>query len=132
MNVSRRSLLQAALGMPAAAWLQNYRVMAAPHTGLVKITKIKSMGLDNVRDGCLVRIETDAGIVGYREAGLPSAAARTRIEMMAPHLTGQDPLGAEPAVRNSLFPAPEGPGLGLELNEDWLRAHIEKGDSWWG
>jgi L-alanine-DL-glutamate epimerase-like enolase superfamily enzyme len=53
------------------------------------------MGLDNLGDGCLIRIETDAGIVGYGEAGLPSAAARTRIEMMAPQLIGQDPLAIE-------------------------------------
>ena len=95
MNLSRRSLLQTALGMPAVAWLQHYRALAAPNAGLVKITKIKTMGLDNVRDGCLVRIETDAGIVGYGEAGLPSAAARARIEMMAPQLIGQDPLAIE-------------------------------------
>ena len=40
--------------------------------------------------------------------------------------------GPEPVVRNSLFPVPEGPGLGLELNEDWLRTHIASGDTWWG
>jgi L-alanine-DL-glutamate epimerase-like enolase superfamily enzyme len=40
--------------------------------------------------------------------------------------------GAEPAVRNGVFPVPEGPGLGLDLNEDWLRSHIGRGDSWWG
>jgi len=34
--------------------------------------------------------------------------------------------GAEPAVRKSVFPVPEGPGLGLDLNEDWLRAHIAR------
>jgi L-alanine-DL-glutamate epimerase-like enolase superfamily enzyme len=95
MNVSRRGLLKAALGMPAAAWLLHYRAAAAPHTGQVKITKIKTLGLDNVRDGCLIRIETDAGIIGYGEAGLPSAAARARIEMMAPHLIDQDPLAIE-------------------------------------
>src|SRR2546429_660584 len=95
MKVSRRSLLKSALGMPAAAWLVNYRAMAAPHTGQVKITKIKTMGLDNVGDGCLIKIETDAGIIGYGEAGLPSAAARTRIEMAAPQLIGQDPLAIE-------------------------------------
>jgi len=32
--------------------------------------------------------------------------------------------GPEPAVRKSMFPVPEGPGLGLDLNEDWLRAHV--------
>jgi L-alanine-DL-glutamate epimerase-like enolase superfamily enzyme len=85
MHVTRRSLLKAAIAAPAASFL-NFNALAAPFTGLVKITKIKTMGLDNVRDGCLVRIETDAGIVGYGEAGLPSAAARARIAMMAPQL----------------------------------------------
>lgn len=95
MNISRRSLLKAAVALPAAGWLLNYRAVAAPHTGQVKITKIKTMGLDNVGDGCLVRIETDAGLVGYGEAGLPSAAARARIAMMATQLVGQDPLAIE-------------------------------------
>jgi L-alanine-DL-glutamate epimerase-like enolase superfamily enzyme len=40
--------------------------------------------------------------------------------------------GKEPAVRKSVFPVPEGPGMGLDLNEDWLRAHVAKGDVWWG
>src|SRR5256885_786616 len=40
--------------------------------------------------------------------------------------------GPEPMVRKSVFPVPEGPGLGLDLNEDWLRAHIASGDTWWG
>lgn len=83
------------MGMPASAWLLHYRALAAPFTGQVKITKIKTLGLDNVGDGCLIRIETDAGITGYGEAGLPSAAARARIEMLAPQLIGQDPLAIE-------------------------------------
>jgi L-alanine-DL-glutamate epimerase-like enolase superfamily enzyme len=95
MTLSRRSLLKAAIGVPAASWLLGYHALAAPHTGQVKITKIKTMGLDNVGDGCLIRIETDAGIIGYGEAGLPSPAARARVEMMAPHLIGQDPLAIE-------------------------------------
>ena len=40
--------------------------------------------------------------------------------------------GPEPVVHKSVFPVPERPGLGLDLNEDWLRAHIVKGDTWWG
>jgi L-alanine-DL-glutamate epimerase-like enolase superfamily enzyme len=95
MNISRRNLLKALVGMPAAGGLLNYRALAAPYASQVKITKIKTMGLDNVGDGCLVRIETDAGLIGYGEAGLPSAAARARIEMMAPRLIGEDPLAIE-------------------------------------
>src|SRR5207244_3084157 len=78
-----------------AAWLTNFRALAAPASKMVKITAIKTMGLDNLGDGCLIRIETDAGIVGYGEAGLPSAAARERIAMMLPQLIGQDPIAIE-------------------------------------
>src|SRR6266478_9865842 len=95
MKLSRRNLLKYALGMPAASWLTNFRALAAPASKMVKITAIKTMGLDNVGDGCLIRIETDAGIIGYGEAGLPTAAARTRIDMLAPQLIGQDPLAIE-------------------------------------
>lgn len=95
MNLTRRSLLKSALGLPAASWLLHYGQAATPHTGQVKITKIKTMGLDNVADGCLIRVETDAGLIGYGEAGLPSAAARARINMLSPQLIGQDPLAIE-------------------------------------
>ena len=95
MNLSRRSLLKVALGMPAGAWFMNYAAIASPHTDQVKITNIKVMGINNVGDGCLIRIETDAGIIGYGEAGLPSDAARARISMIAPQLIGQDPLAIE-------------------------------------
>lgn len=95
MKLCRRSLLRVVLGVPTSAWLMDYRAAAAPHTGQVKITKIKVMGLDNVGDGCLIRVETDAGLVGYGEAGLPSAAARARIDMISPRLIGEDPLAIE-------------------------------------
>jgi galactonate dehydratase len=95
VKLNRRDLLKYALGAPAAAWLANFRALAAPASQMVKITAIKTMGLDNLGDGCLIRIETDAGIVGYGEAGLPSAAARERIAMMLPQLIGQDPLAIE-------------------------------------
>jgi hypothetical protein len=95
MDLNRRDLLKYALGLPTASWLTHFRALAAPASKTVKITAIKTMGLDNVGDGCLIRIETDAGIVGYGEAGLPSAAARERIAMMLPQLIGQDPIAIE-------------------------------------
>jgi hypothetical protein len=27
---------------------------------------------------------------------------------------------------------PDSPGLGLEINQDWLRQHLAKGETWWG
>jgi L-alanine-DL-glutamate epimerase-like enolase superfamily enzyme len=95
MKPDRRTFLGCALALPAAAWLENFRAMAATQARQAKITAIKTMGLDNVPDACLIRIETDAGFMGYGEAGLPSAAARARIAMIAPLLIGQDPLAIE-------------------------------------
>ncbi|MEO8129022.1 MAG: enolase C-terminal domain-like protein, partial [Bryobacteraceae bacterium] len=40
--------------------------------------------------------------------------------------------GVKPALRNGKISVPEGPGLGLEINDDWLKSHMEKGESWWG
>jgi cis-L-3-hydroxyproline dehydratase len=61
-----------------------------------------------VFDSTVVRIETDAGIVGHGEvcplgsAYLPSYAAgvRTGIAELAPHLIGQDPTQLEPLNRH--------------------------------
>src|SRR5579871_2403547 len=95
MTLNRRAFLRKALTLPAAAWMANYRTLAAPLSKTAKITAIKTMGLDNVSDGCLVKIETDAGISGFGEAGLPASAARERIAMLLPQMIGQDPLAIE-------------------------------------
>src|SRR5204863_3862085 len=81
--------------LPAGSWLANYRAMAAPYTKMVKITAIKTLQPDNVGDGCLIRIETDSGLVGYGESGINSKLARDRIETIQQTLIGQDPLAIE-------------------------------------
>jgi L-alanine-DL-glutamate epimerase-like enolase superfamily enzyme len=40
--------------------------------------------------------------------------------------------GNEPQIRNSVMQFPTGPGLGLDLNEDYLKKHMAKGETWWG
>lgn len=95
MKWTRRNLLKAALVLPAGKYLTTYRAMAAPFEKMVKITAIKAMDLDNVSDGCLIKIETDSGLVGYGEAGTTSRMARARIEPMNPVLVGQDPVAIE-------------------------------------
>src|SRR5262249_18382955 len=95
MNQTRRNFLKAALAAPAGAWLANYRAMAATAAKSVKITAIKTLQLDNVGDGCLIRIETDSGVVGYGESGINSKLARDRIETIQQSLIGQDPLAIE-------------------------------------
>jgi hypothetical protein len=54
-----------------SAWFANFRTLCAPLAKTVKITGIKTMGLDSVGDGCVIRIDTDAGLTGYGDAGLP-------------------------------------------------------------
>jgi hypothetical protein len=94
MNVSRRSLLKVALGMPAVASLLNFRAIAAPHTGQVKIAKIKTMGSTTLEM---------AASFGSRPMPGSSVTAKPgflrpplgRVDMMAPQLFGQDPLAIE-------------------------------------
>ena len=95
MNWTRRDFLKTALALPAGAWLANYQAMAAPYAKMVKITAIKTLQLDNVDDGCLIRIETDSGLTGYGESGISSKLARDRIETIQQTLIGQDPLAIE-------------------------------------
>jgi len=80
--LSRRQLLRAALALPSAGWLASYRALAAQHKGEVKITAIKALQLDFQFDGCLIKIETDSGLVGYGETGTSAAMARTHIAHM--------------------------------------------------
>ena len=95
MNWTRRDFVKTALALPAGSWLANYRALAAPYAKMVKITALKTLQLDNVGDGCLIRIETDSGLVGYGESGINSKLARDRIETLQQTLIGQDPLAIE-------------------------------------
>jgi len=90
---TRRDILRLALALPAGSWLARYQALAAPLRGAVKITSVKTLQLDLEGDGCLVKIETDAGITGYGETGVDVATARARIPFL--QLVGADPLAIE-------------------------------------
>jgi galactonate dehydratase len=87
-----------ALALPAGSWLANYEALAAPARGAVRITAVKTLQLDFQTDGCLVRIETDAGITGYGETGVDAVMARARIPQL--RLVGADPLSIERLFQN--------------------------------
>jgi len=93
MKPTRRDFFKAALLLPAGAYLAKFQALAAPLRGAVKITAVKALQLDFQGDGCLVRIETDAGITGYGETGVDVATARALIPHL--HLIGADPLSIE-------------------------------------
>ena len=89
MSLTRRDLLKALPLFPALVRA------AAPIQGTVKIAAIHAMAIQNIAGNCLIRIDTDAGISGYGEAGATGPMARARIATMMPHLLGKDPLSIE-------------------------------------
>jgi L-alanine-DL-glutamate epimerase-like enolase superfamily enzyme len=95
-NLTRRDLLRLAAAVPLA----RYRALAAPHVNRVKITEIRAMAIKNIAGNCLIRIDTDAGITGYGEAGATGPMARARIQTMKPLLAGKDPLLIEVHFHN--------------------------------
>src|SRR5918998_5316139 len=66
----------------------------------VKITDVKAMQVDRIAGNTLIRIDTDAGLTGYGEAGVSSPMARARIAQFKPMLVGQDPLSIERHFQN--------------------------------
>ncbi len=92
MKWTRRSLLKATLALPAGSYLTKYEALAAPQKLKVKIKDVKAM---SVRFGTLVKIETDAGLTGYGEAGTSGPVARSRIAQIRSLLINQDPLEIE-------------------------------------
>jgi len=39
--------------------------------------------------------------------------------------------GAAPAVRAGLLRVPDAPGLGIDMNNDFLRRQLKQGEVWW-
>src|SRR5229473_8498091 len=97
---TRRDLMRLAVTLPVGAFLSNLKLFAQPHTGKVRITDIKAMGLDHIAGNCLIRIDTDSGLTGYGEAGATGPIARARIETMKALLIGKDPLAIEVHFQN--------------------------------
>ncbi|MBI3666771.1 MAG: mandelate racemase/muconate lactonizing enzyme family protein [Acidobacteria bacterium] len=94
MKPRRRDILRAALALAGGAFLESFQALAAPEKGRVKITAIKAMQLQK-HGNALVKVETDAGLVGYGEAGASGPMARARIDTFKHLLLGQDPLAIE-------------------------------------
>lgn len=96
----------------------------------IKITAIKAMQLDFQFDGSLIKVETDAGITGYGEAGVNGKIARDIIDHLdwalqrprggAERLVGGDPLSIERHFYRMIqmyypLPAPVGTISGIDI-----------------
>jgi L-alanine-DL-glutamate epimerase-like enolase superfamily enzyme len=96
---TRRNFLGKLIALPAGLWLTSYRAFSESPAlrDQVKITDIKAMQLDFLGDGCLIKIETDSGLVGYGEAGVNSTIARGQIYQIirTAGLIGEDPLSIQ-------------------------------------
>lgn len=93
--ISRREWFRRALALPAGAWMARYNALAQPHRGKVKITALKAMQVQDIAGNCLIKIETDAGLTGYGEAGATGPMARAWLDRFQGILVGQDPLPIE-------------------------------------
>ena len=84
MNQSwtRRNFVRLAVALPAAASFSHFRALAQPNLKKIKITSVKAMAIRNIAGNCLIRIDTDAGLTGYGEAGSTGPMARARIDTM--------------------------------------------------
>jgi L-alanine-DL-glutamate epimerase-like enolase superfamily enzyme len=90
---SRRNFFGSLMVLPAGLWMSNFNALCGSSSASkqVKITAIKAIQLDFEHDGCLLKIETDAGLVGYGETGVTSNVARAFL-LGRNFLIGADPL----------------------------------------
>lgn len=93
--MTRRNWLRNLLALPCAAAFTRLSTFAQAHQGKVKITDIKVMQVKNIAGNSIMKVQTDAGLVGYGEAGASGPTARSRIEQIKPMLIGKDPLSIE-------------------------------------
>src|ERR1700692_1989697 len=93
--MTRRQLLRIAAAFPAAGLFDRFNAFAAPQLKRVKITDVRALAIRNIAGNCLIRIDTDSGLVGYGEAGATGPMARARIATMRSLLIGKDPLTIE-------------------------------------
>ena len=94
-RITRRDLLRVAVAAPLGAFYSRYAAYAQPYRNQIKITNIRAMAIKNIAGNCLIRIDTDAGLTGYGEAGSTGPMARARIADHEAAAVGKDPLAIE-------------------------------------
>ena len=95
-------MLGALVAAPTSALFLPLRTFAQGHKGKVKITDIRVIQIKNIAGNSLVRVDTDAGLSGYGEAGASGPMARSRVEQLKTQIVGQDPLSIERHFHNMI------------------------------
>jgi L-alanine-DL-glutamate epimerase-like enolase superfamily enzyme len=103
--MNRRNFFSKMMALPAGLWMSNFDTFCESSSAVnqVKITAIKVIQLDFEHDGCLLKIETDAGLVGYGETGVTSRVARAFLQDRN-RLIGADPLSIRTHFHNMTTP----------------------------
>src|SRR5258706_5036745 len=97
---TRREMIRLAMALPGTGVFTRFNPLGAGDGNRVKFTDVKAMQIIRIAGSCLIKIDTDAGIVGYGEAGMTGPMARARIATMKPLLIGKDPLAIEVHFQN--------------------------------
>ena len=75
--------------------MAEYQELARSERDRVHITAIKVYQLRNHGIQSIIKVETDSGIFGIGEAGLPAVIVQGYLDFMADSLIGQDALAIE-------------------------------------
>src|SRR5499427_2628778 len=93
MQITRRDFMRTAAGLGATMLFPApYQRLAAALRKKVKITDVKCMIVRGTWDWNLIKIETDAGVVGIGEAYWGPGVKDMILTQMKPLLVGEDPL----------------------------------------
>lgn len=113
--MQRRDFLKYGLALGATTMFAPLNALAQKLRGQVKITAIRALGLNDpgntsIKQQSLIRIDTDAGISGYGEAGTDGQIARRVIALYngegrlpALGLIGKDPLAIQVHFHNMFY-----------------------------
>ncbi len=102
----------------------------------MKIGRIQVLHCDaGWRSWSSVRVETDAGLVGWGERTSPGARVAIRnariMEMDIDDVAWKDPLVTHPPkIVDGHMLIPTAPGWGTEINERALAEHVRDGARW--
>jgi L-alanine-DL-glutamate epimerase-like enolase superfamily enzyme len=75
--------------------MESLQTLAQTEVNQVHITAIKAFGLKGHGIQSILKVETDAGVYGIGEAGLPPAIVQGYLDFMSDSLIGQDALAIE-------------------------------------
>jgi L-alanine-DL-glutamate epimerase-like enolase superfamily enzyme len=112
MTVSRRNFMKTALIIQAGTMLAPYEALAALARQQIKITAVKAM---ETTEGTIIKIETDAGLVGYGPTSGSGPFVREVIRQFNSEegssaglgLIGKDPLAIQVHHHNMFYAFPQ-------------------------